>query len=181
MIMLKKEWKGSILDIGGGGEGVIGRLYGKQVLAIDNCQEELDEAPDGFAKVLMDATDLSFEDGCFDHVSFFFSLMFMGGEEQRRALLEAARVLKPGGEMHIWDCDIVSAYPEPFCVDVGVQLPGEEIHTTYGIGKRDGQDEASITRMCLDAGLRLLGRSTETTGFSLRFQKWGDTVGDAEV
>lgn len=171
MIPLKKEWKGSILDIGGGGEGVIGRLYGKQVLAIDNCQEELDEAPAGFAKALMDATSLSFADASFDHVTFFFSLMFMGREEQRRALLEAARVLKTGGEMHIWDCDIVSAYPEPFCVDVGVQLPGEQIHTTYGIGKRDGQDEASITRMCEDAGLRLMGRRDETAGFSLRFQK----------
>lgn len=171
MILLKKEWKGSILDIGGGGEGVIGRLYGKQVLAIDNCQEELDEAPAGFAKALMDATSLSFADASFDHVTFFFSLMFMGREEQRRALLEAARVLKPGGEMHIWDCDIVSAYPEPFCVDVGVQLPREQIHTTYGIGKRDGQDEASIIRMCEGAGLRLMGRRDETAGFSLRFQK----------
>ena len=33
-----------MLDIGGGGEGVIGRLYGRQVVAIDNRQEELDEA-----------------------------------------------------------------------------------------------------------------------------------------
>lgn len=171
MITLEKEWQGSILDIGGGGEGIIGRLYGKQVLAIDNCQEELDEAPDGFAKALMDATCLSFADGSFDHVTFFFSLMFMGREERRKALLEAARVLKPGGELHIWDCDIVSAYPQPFCVDVGVQLPGEEVHTTYGIGKREGQDEASITRMCEDAGLRLLSRMEETPGFSLRFQK----------
>ena len=171
MILLKKEWKGSILDIGGGGEGVIGRLYGEQVLAIDNCQEELDEAPEGFAKALMDATSLSFADRSFDHVTFFYSLMFMGREEQRKALLEAARVLKPGGEMHIWDCDIVSAYPEPFCVDVEVQLPGEQIHTTYGIGKREGQDEASITRMCEDAGLRLLSRKDETPGFSLHFQK----------
>lgn len=171
MITLKKEWQGSILDIGGGGEGVIGRLYGEQVLAIDNCQEELDEAPEGFAKALMDATNLSFADASFDHVSFFFSLMFMNREEQRKAVMEAARVLKPGGEMHIWDCDIVSAYPQPFCVAVDVQLPGEQIHTTYGIGKRDEQDEASITRMCLDAGLRLLSRSAETVGFSLRLQK----------
>ena len=57
-IILKKELSGRILDIGGGGEAVIGRLYREQVTAIDNRQEELDEAPSGFEKVLMDATDL---------------------------------------------------------------------------------------------------------------------------
>lgn len=35
-IALKKELTGSILDIGGGGEGIIGRLYGSRVTAIDN-------------------------------------------------------------------------------------------------------------------------------------------------
>ena len=45
-ITLKKELTGSILDIGGGGEGIIGRLYGSRVTAIDNREEELDEAPD---------------------------------------------------------------------------------------------------------------------------------------
>lgn len=45
MITLSRDLHGSILDIGGGGEGVIGLLYGSQVTAIDNRQEELDEAP----------------------------------------------------------------------------------------------------------------------------------------
>ena len=49
-LQLTPQWTGSILDVGGGGEGIIGRLYGEQVIAIDNCQEELDEAPDGFQK-----------------------------------------------------------------------------------------------------------------------------------
>ena len=40
MIELKKELNGRILDIGGGGEGIIGRLYREQVVAIDNRQEE---------------------------------------------------------------------------------------------------------------------------------------------
>ena len=38
------ESKGFILDIGGGGEGVIGRLKGKDVVAIDLRIEELEEA-----------------------------------------------------------------------------------------------------------------------------------------
>ena len=34
-IVLDKEIKGRILDLGGGGEGIIGRLYGAQVVAVD--------------------------------------------------------------------------------------------------------------------------------------------------
>lgn len=39
-----------ILDLGGGGEGVIGQLRGQQVVAVDLRQNELDEAPSGAVK-----------------------------------------------------------------------------------------------------------------------------------
>ncbi|MGM9680844.1 MAG: class I SAM-dependent methyltransferase [Eubacteriales bacterium] len=155
VLHLLKELSGNILDIGGGGEGIIGRLYREQVTAIDNRQEELDEAPNVCKKVLMDATDLKYEANSFDNVTFFFTLMFMQKEEQRKAIGEATRVLKSGGEIHIWDCNIVSAYPVPFCVDVVVQMPHETINTTYGIGKLDSQDMRSIIKMCEDEGLTL--------------------------
>ena len=45
-IRIDKTLAGKILDIGGGGEGVISRVYRQQVTAIDNLQEELNEAPD---------------------------------------------------------------------------------------------------------------------------------------
>lgn len=171
MIRLAKSLSGRILDVGGGGEGIIGRLYHEQVTAIDNRQEELDESPDGCEKVLMDATALQFSVPSFDHVTFFFTLMFMRSEEQRQAIMEAARVLKDDGEIHIWDCDIVSAYPEPFCIDVEIQLPTEQIFTTYGIGKPDGQDKESIAQMCIDAGLTLTAEHIGAEGFYLRFKK----------
>ena len=97
--------------------------------------------------------------------------MFMSTEEQKRAISEAARVLVKGGELHIWDCDIHSAYPEPFFVDVVVQLPNEHISTTYGVGKMDAQDETSITELCLNAGLVLVSQNRSKYGFYLRFQK----------
>jgi hypothetical protein len=46
---------GFILDIGGGGEGVIGQLKEKQVIAIDRNRRELEEAPDGPLKIVMNA------------------------------------------------------------------------------------------------------------------------------
>lgn len=39
-IKIHKELQGSILDIGGGGIGLIGRVYSQQVTAIDNRQDE---------------------------------------------------------------------------------------------------------------------------------------------
>ena len=133
MIQLMKEMQGTILDIGGGGEGVIGRLYKNQVIAIDNRQEELDEAPNCFEKVLMDAKCLMYQEETFDHVTFFYSLLFMNRKTQLQALSEAARVLKTGGMMHIWDTDVSSAYPYLFRVDLEIQVDGERIYTTYEI------------------------------------------------
>lgn len=46
LIEMQRDIKGSILDIGGGGEGIIGQIYRDKVIAIDNCRQELDEAPD---------------------------------------------------------------------------------------------------------------------------------------
>jgi len=53
---------GLVLDIGGGGEGVIGQVVGKNVIAIDRRMDELQEAPDGPRKVVMDARHLGFPD-----------------------------------------------------------------------------------------------------------------------
>ena len=171
IIRLNKEISGKILDIGGGGEGIIGRLYREQVTAIDKRQDELDEAPDGFTKIQMDAAALQFADSSFDHATFFFTLMFMNSKEQELAIREAARVVKSGGCLYIWDCDIACAYPEPFCIDVEVQLPDEHISTTYGVGKLDTQNAASIQRKCLDAGLTPREYSPRQDYFYMVFQK----------
>lgn len=171
MLVLQKDLQGTILDIGGGGEGVVGRLYQNQVTAIDHCQQELDDAPDGFKKVVMDAAALEFDAASFDNVTFFFSLMFMDEDTQKKALREAARVLKPGGKLCIWDCDIASAYPEPFCIDLEIQLPAERLTTTYGIGKLDTQSCASIEKLCMHAGLAAVRTHIAEDHFQLVFTK----------
>ncbi len=171
MIILNKELKGSILDIGGGGEGFIGRTYGEQVVAIDNSEEELDEAPSGFEKILMDATDLKYENGHFDNVTFFYTLMYMTASEQEKAISEAARVLKNGGTLAIWDCEIKSAYPDPFLVDVDVLIDGHKHHTTYGVVKKDTQDRVQIEQLCSKAGLHLVKVSSNAEHFNLHYEK----------
>ena len=76
-LVLKKQLEGAILDVGGGGEGVIGRIYGPRVVAIDNRQEELDEAPGGFEKRLMDADAIPYvqsENGVLDYYAYRYDI-----------------------------------------------------------------------------------------------------------
>ena len=71
---------GHILDIGGGGEGIIGLLKGQDVIAIDIRRRELEEAAEGALKIVMDARDLQFLDGAFSTATAFFSLMCLKEE-----------------------------------------------------------------------------------------------------
>ena len=170
-IRIDKTLAGKILDIGGGGEGIISWVYRQQVTAIDNLQEELDEAPDICTKLLMDATALSFDECTFDHATAFYSLMYMSREEQKKAIGEVYRVLKQGGTFHIWDTVISSAYPVPFDVSLEVDAAGDIVHTTYGIVKRDTQNMELFVEMCREAGFVLSEKSSRNSQFYLRFFK----------
>lgn len=169
---IKKDLTGPILDLGGGGEGVIGQIYRRQAVAIDNRQEELDEAPEGPKKLLMDAAELSFEDASFSHVTAFFTLMYMPSSIQARAVAQAVRVLRPGGSFHVWDAEIASAFPDPFLIDVEIDAAGTAIHTTYGIVKENAaQDSGYFLRICQAAGLTPVVRQDHDGWFYLQFLK----------
>jgi ubiquinone/menaquinone biosynthesis C-methylase UbiE len=127
---------GYVLDIGGGGEGVIGRIEGLQVVAIDCREDELAEAPEGPLKVVMDARNLHFLDCTFFAATAFFSLMYFDDETGlQAALAEVFRVLKPGGLFHIWDVD-TSTLPEStktlFAVRIKFIVNGIASETAYG-------------------------------------------------
>ncbi len=124
-----------MLDIGGGGEGVIGQLASRQVIAIDLSARELLGAPDGPLKIVMDATDLKFLDGSFKTATSFFTLMYMNAETQGRALRELYRVIVPGGRVLVWDL-ILPARFDPVkdigIVPLTIHLPDRTIETGYG-------------------------------------------------
>lgn len=156
-ISLNKELCGSILDIGGGGEGIIGRLYKSAVTAVDNMQEELDEAPSCCKKLLMDAAALDFADESFDNVTFFYSLMYMNTDVKAKAIEEACRVLKTGGALTIWDVEFESAYPDAFSVELDIILPEENVCTEYGIiGTDVAQSSELIMKICRECTLNTL-------------------------
>ena len=150
-LWLTQELTGSILDVGGGGEGVIGRLYGP--------------------KLLMDASSLSFAGASFVNVTFFYSLMYMNRPVQSAALADAVRVLKPGGRLLLWDCEITSAYPEPFLAELDIRWAQERICTTYGVVKSDPQSMEDFLNLCRGNGLTLLKAETASGHFYLEFRK----------
>jgi ubiquinone/menaquinone biosynthesis C-methylase UbiE len=132
--------KDRILDLGGGGAGVIGQLRGQQVTAVDLRQDELDESPPGPIKVVADARALPFPDGSFDAATAFFFLMYVAPADRGAVLKEAHRVLRPGGTLHVWDVAIPARTERTrrlFVVPVRAVLPHQTIRTAYGVPWKD--------------------------------------------
>lgn len=100
---------GSLIDIGGGGEGIIAQIGKDKVTVIDKHQEEINEArPKAPTSkwVLADATSLEYDTGSFDNATAFFSGMYMTIETLEKAFTEVYRVLRNNGEFWIWDAKI---------------------------------------------------------------------------
>lgn len=164
--------EGYILDIGGGGEGVIGRLKGRDVVAIDSSKDELEETGDGPLKIVMDARELKFLDNSFGSATLFFSMMYLKSQEdQRKVLAEAWRVLKPGGTMHIWDIDLSqrpATEKELYLVHLRYRVRDYEAETGYGM--RWPVENRSIehyVRLAKDAGFQLLSEERTMHAFYL--------------
>ena len=128
---------GYVLDIGGGGEGIIGKLKADKVIAIDPDRKELEEAPGGPLKIEMDAAHMQFLDCTFSVATSFLTLMYIKKKDHRKVFEEVFRVLVPGGRFLIWEMDFpkrkgtnrdIAVFP------VVIRLPdGEKISTGYGV------------------------------------------------
>jgi len=130
------ESSGYILDIGGGGEGIIGILKGKDVIAIDLKKEEFKEAADGPLKIIMDVRELQFLDDTFNTVTAFFSLMYLKNRpDYEKVFNEVFRVLKSGGQFLIWEISVPQRFKDAsdiYVVPLVVRVKDKEIETGYG-------------------------------------------------
>lgn len=170
--------EGFILDIGGGGEGVIGRVKGRQVIAIDRLKSELEEAPTGPLKIVMDATALQFIDRTFDTATLFYTLLFVPTKNLATVFAEVLRVLRPGGRLYLWDT-LLPTKPANASKDQDIavfpftfQLPGETVNTTFGAAwPPETRDAAYYLALAKDAGFRALETDQNGQCFFLLLEK----------
>ncbi len=167
--------QGLILDVGGGGEGVIGQLKGQQVIAIDLIRRELEDAPGSpLLKIVMDARDLKFLDKSFGTATVFFTFMYISPEDHLKVLQELYRVLQPGGRLLIWDVifpkrnderQLYVHYP------LHIKLPAKEISTGYGVKFAGGQDEKHFVNLAKETGFQEVNLQRRAGWFHLELRK----------
>lgn len=152
------ETDGLILDIGGGGQGIIGKLNGRQVIAIDKSEKELEGTDNEALKIVMDAADLKFLQKSFDVCTAFFSLMYIPKDLHPKVFSEVYRVLKDDGRFLIWDAEIPKECGDykVFVARLKVRLPNEEVEAGYGV-KWQIQDMEYFRRLGQQAGFRVVG------------------------
>ncbi len=170
------ESAGFILDIGGGGEGIIGVLKGNQVVAIDLRQSELEEAPNGPLKLVMDARDMRFLDETFDTVTAFFTLMYLKSRSDcRKVFAEAHRVLKPGARFLIWEANVsrpVETSKPAYVILLRVLVKDREIETGYGQPWPGApHDPAFYIALAKEVGFEVVGKQEDGRMFSLELRK----------
>ena len=145
---------GSIIDIGGGGEGVIAQVGGNRVIAIDQYLSEIHEAREkapGTPWLVADATELPLLDNCLDNATAFFSCMYMSDSVKENVFRETIRVLKQGGEFWVWGVQMTSR-KDLFAIRLQVDYPEIKTkRTIYGVKAKD-QSVDSICALLKKAG-----------------------------
>ncbi len=163
---------GFILDIGGGGEGIIGKLNGAQVAAIDKRPSELEETQNDALKIVMDATDLQFLDNTFTAATAFYTMMYIPNQQKPKVLAETHRVLKSGARLHIWDADIPeeSGDKKYFVIPLKIVMPDETVETGYGTNLKK-QNSQTLKELAEKAGFKTIREETREHTFYLELEK----------
>lgn len=164
-----------ILDLGGGGEGVIGQLCREKVTALDLRQDELDEAPLGPIKVCGDARNMPFEEKSFESATAFYFFLYVLPSDHLHVLKETYRILRPGGILYIWDSVVSvpdSVKRDLFVVPVTVVLPEKTVNTAYGVSwKNHPLSLDDFRNKILEAGFQINQFSLNEEAFYFECQK----------
>lgn len=168
-------YDGRVLDIGGGGEGIIGHIMGEKVIAIDPRADELEEAAEGPLKIIMDAGELKFLNETFDAATSFFTLMYISKEYHYKVFQEIYRVLKKDGEFTIWDVNIPKyqgGIKDIFLVPLEIEMRDKKVTTTYGVSwKETGQDLIYYAEIGEKVGFQVIYRKEQGQIYCIKLKK----------
>lgn len=127
-ISLPRVPLGLVLDIGGGGEGLVSRIAHRRVCVIDCSLSKLREARiygAGSEWFACDGREICFKSEAFDVATLWFSLAYIPETEHKiQVLREAHRVLKPEARISILGMN-VDGRSESFTFRAGFILPRE--------------------------------------------------------
>ncbi len=150
---------GLIVDIGAGGEGLVARLEGERVCAVDIRLDEIREArihdpPAHWA--VCDGRCLCFRDEVFDVATLWFSLGFIRNwDDKERVITEAYRVLRRGGRISIMACRIDQDVDAYFFSMEGTFPDGTLTKVGYGVRGRQNQTLARVRSLLERTGFKV--------------------------
>ncbi len=163
--------EGLILDIGGGGEGLVSRIEGERVCAVDIRMSEIREAQIHGAPanwLVGDGRYLCFSDSSFDVVTLWFSLGYMSDWAiKKRVLEEAHRVLKTHGTISIMSSKIPDSVDQ-FVFWALFTLPdGTLSKTGYGVRGNQGQTMEKVSDLITHLDFEIMNSEDHEEWFSI--------------
>ncbi len=157
------EFEGLVIDIGGGGEGLVSRLERERVCAVDVSLDKIREArihgPPAHWTVA-DGRSLCFRRNTFDVATLWFSLGYMRNWETKKAVLEEVhRVLKPNGILSVLAAKIV-CQEDRFLFNAQFTFPDGSIsQISYGLVGNQHQSLETVAKTLEGSGFAVLGSS----------------------
>ncbi|MGE3063672.1 MAG: class I SAM-dependent methyltransferase [bacterium] len=171
----KTKIKGSIIDIGGGGAGVIEKKFGKNVIAVDKSLRELEETKNISLKTVSDGRFLPFRNESFDNGTAFFAFMYMPVKTRIEVMKELYRVLRNKGRLYIFEPRIICGNYKPITlltVNLKIKVNSDVVSTGYGsILAKGGQTIAHFVKIAKISGFALEKSENKKSYLSLVFKK----------
>jgi ubiquinone/menaquinone biosynthesis C-methylase UbiE len=167
--------EGMILDIGGGGEGLVSRITEAKVCALDIRISEIREAQIHGSPAnwfVGDGQSLCFQDGVFDTVALWFSLGYMKDwSTKENVLKEAYRVLNQKGKISILASNITGSY-ERLIFWGHFTFPDGTV-SQIGYGVRGGQDQTleRLTSLLQKIGFKIQSQENNDAWFRIQATK----------